>query len=121
MSDTTTQDPNSTTNPPLGIKIICAFGVFTVLIGFLGAFIFLVSGVLMWGFLTLLVVGIVIIVTYGLWTLKLWGWVSAVVWYGLGMLSSLYQFIQGDLSSLAGIVVSGLILMGLCMCMDLYI
>jgi hypothetical protein len=121
MSDAATQDPNSTTSPPLGIKIICAFGVFTVLIGFLGAFIFLASGVLTWEFLTLLVVGIEIIVTYGLWTLTSWGWVSAVVWYGLSIFLSLYQFIQGDISSFSGIIVSGLILTGLYVCRDFYI
>ena len=107
--------------PPLGIKIACWFGVFTALVGLIGIIIFFAGGNLIWGLLTLLVVGIEIIVTYGLWTLKPWAWLGALIWYGLGLLSSFYQLVSGDVSNLIGIIVSTFLIFLVSVHRDVYV
>ena len=53
-----------------------------------------------------------LIAGYGLFTLKGWGWLLAVIFSILNVLSSLWNLIQGNaiLSAIVGLVVSGLIL-----------
>jgi len=79
---TTVASAQEQTSLPLGIKIFC------VLLG-LGAVAEILGGLFILGpggllFVGLGVVGLLIV--YGLWTVKEWGWKQAMAWFGLGLL-----------------------------------
>lgn len=111
---------SSTGTPPTGIKVVCWFGILTVLVEIIGVVSLLTTGVLFWALVTSLALGVEIIVIYGLWTIKPWGWLIGVIWHGLKLLSSGYQFASGDLTSFIGIVISAFLLLVLSGHRDVY-
>jgi hypothetical protein len=111
---------NSTETPPTGIKVVCWFGILTALVEIVGVIALLTTGVLFWALITSLALGVEIVVIYGLWTIKPWGWLIGVIWHGLKLLSSGYQFASGDLTSFIGIVISAFLLLALSGHRDVY-
>ena len=98
--------------PPTGIKIVCWFGVFTVVVGFIAMLLAFAEQLVNVGLVALLIMGIEIAVVYGLWMLQPWGLLSALAWYGIGLIIASYRFVSGDISSLIGVII-GVFLLGL--------
>lgn len=99
---------------PLGIKIICVLSALGVLIILLRSAIILLTGgggsaVFIRLFFLALALGLTFDI-YGLWTLQSWAWTWALVLFGADLLFNLLGIINGDVSGIAGALVSLLIL-----------
>lgn len=120
-------DVDDQTSAPLGIKVICALvglsAILTLVVG-IGLLItempaYPTMGPIIGG--VLLVVGLLHVpVFYGLWFLRSWGWVLAMVLYGLNFLLNVVRFGTGDATATVALLVSAGIIYYLYAKRDLY-
>ena len=97
---------------PTGIKVVC------VLVGLSGLYGLVAGlGLAALGGIGLVVgaVGVVLsvvqlLVVYGLWTLRSWGWTVTLVVFSLDVLLDLVRLVAGSLSAVLGILVGGFVL-----------
>ncbi|WP_440007724.1 DUF2127 domain-containing protein [Halomicrococcus sp. SG-WS-1] len=97
---------------PTGIKVIC------VLVGLSGLYGLLAGlGLAAMGGAGLVVgaVGVVLsvvqlLVVYGLWTLRSWGWTVTMVVFSLDVLLDVVRLVVGSVSAVLGILVGGIVL-----------
>lgn len=97
---------------PTGIKVIC------VLVGLSGLYGLLAGlGLAAMGGVGLVVgaVGVVLsvvqlLVVYGLWTLRSWGWTVTMVVFSLDVLLDVVRLVVGSVSAVLGILVGGIVL-----------
>ena len=100
------EQPSSPAGPPLGIKIACWSRILLMLAEFVLALVLFASFEGLYGVLLLVAIVGEIVIVYGLWTLTLWGWILAIVWYSIGGLQSASSLLSGSLSGLIAITFS---------------
>lgn len=97
---------------PTGIKLVCVFGVLSVLVGFFvgvgsllaGGGIGVPSGVI-----TIVFALALAYVLRGLWTLQRWAWGWALVLFGIDVLLTLRGAIAGSIAGVVSVLVSLLV------------
>jgi hypothetical protein len=89
---------------PFGIKVLCGARAALVLVGLvLSIPLFQAGGPgTVAGLLVVGLLGLELSVTYGLWTLRYWGWVATLVLGGLSVCYSLTKGVPGLVGALVG-------------------
>lgn len=99
---------------PLGIKVICGLGALGVLLVlFRNILILSAGGAGGAAFISVLFIVLsfgLAVVIYGLWTLQSWAWSWALVFFGIDLLTNLLGVLSGDVTAIAGAIVSLIIL-----------
>ena len=100
------EQPSSPAGPPLGIKVVCWSRILLMFAEFVLALVLFANFEGLYGVLLLVAIVGEIAIAYGLWTLTLWGWILAVIWYSVGGFQSASSLLSGSLSGLIGIILS---------------
>lgn len=95
---------------PTGIKLICAFGVLSVLVGGIQGILLLLgsseTSVILAGAISLAFALGLAYVLRGLWTVQKWAWSWALVLFGIDALLNLRRAIAGSVVGVVGVLIS---------------
>lgn len=105
-------ESESVTRPPLGIRVVCWARIVLVVFEVILMFWLLANFEALYVAVLLVAIAGEVVIMYGLWTLQLWGWVLALVWYSIGVVQSGVSVLSGSMGSLIGVIFS-LIIVGL--------
>jgi uncharacterized membrane protein (DUF2068 family) len=104
---------------PLGIKIVCGFGVLEALLGVITV-INLIGVAQAFAAGIVLSVIVQVAVVYGLWTLERWGWFGALILNGLDILLRIPGILNSNSRAILFFLLSMIIVVYLISKRDLY-
>lgn len=95
---------------PTGIKLICVFGVLSVLLGVIQGILLLLGSseisIVLSGAIALAFALGLAYVLRGLWTVQKWAWSWALVLFGIDVLFNLRGAIAGSVVGVVGVLIS---------------